>query len=211
MKGQIMKKKLLLFPTLLLMLAACGNTSSLPEASNTPSDNTTSQTSNSQAPTTTEIITTSEEEESLPPLPSIVEKQTVTFASALPAGWTYISNDPEKYPDLNPDQDWYKDGGFKFRFTNQALKTPVFTSTYTKVTISGGLNANTRKDGGPTTIALYTINGSTETLVDSISFPADSANTYTKVFNVNPGANQFLIKMTGNVGYNVNLRTVIFE
>lgn len=144
-------------------------------------------------------------------IPPIVEKQTVTFASALPAGWTYISNDPVNYPDLNPNQDWYKDGGFKFRFPNQALKTPVFTSTYTKVTISGGLNTNQKTDGGPTTIALYTINGSTETLVDSISFPADSANTYTKVFNVNPGANQFLIKMTGNVGYNVNLRTVIFE
>ena len=189
--------KKLLLSTLLLtsLLVACGTT---------PASN---EDSLSESPTSI-IATTSEDD--LPPPPDSstptgpIETGSITFDSAIPGGWTYITNNVQ-YP--NPE--FYSDGGLKLNYSNQAIKSPVYEDAITTVTLTGKLNKNTRTEGTPTTLTLYKVNGATETQVDTVAFSTTGLTEFTKTFTITGGTNQFMIKLAGNVGYNVNLNTIV--
>ena len=188
--------KKLLLSTLLLtsLLVACGTT---------PTSNNDSLSENP-----TSIITTTSEDD-LPPPPESsqatgpIETGSVTIDGQIPGGWTYITNNVQ-YP--NPE--FYSDGGLKLNFTNQAIKSPVYDELIMSVTISGKLNKNTRTEGSATTLTLFKVSGSTETEVDSVSYPTAGLTEFSETLTITGGANQFMIKLSGNVGYNVNIKTI---
>ena len=211
-----MKRILLLLPMYLLVLAACGaNTSNSQEL--TPSDSTliesetiTSEsevTSESSEFLTSEVV--SSEEDDLPPPPPTsvlpVIEGSVVVDGEIPGGWTYITNNPE-YP--NPE--FYSDGGLKLNYANQAILSPIFENDYTTIGLEGKINKNTRTGTTPSTLTVYTVEGEKEVEVGSISFPPESASTFTTSFTLEAGSAQFLIKLTSNVGYNINLKTITF-
>lgn len=186
----------LLLSTLLLMslLVACGTT---------PTSNNDSL---SEIPTSI-ITTTSEDDLPTPPESSQatgpIETGSVTIDGQMPGGWTYITNNVQ-YP--NPE--FYSDGGLKLNFTNQAIKSPVYDELIMSVTISGKLNKNTRTEGSATTLTLFKVSGATETEVDSVSYPTAGLTEFSETLTITGGANQFMIKLSGNVGYNVNIKTI---
>jgi hypothetical protein len=188
--------KKLLLSTLLLtsLLVACGNT---------PTSNADSLSENP-----TSIITTTSEDD-LPPPPESsqatgpIETGSVTIDGQMPGGWTYITNNVQ-YP--NPE--FYSDGGLKLNFTNQAIKSPVYDELIMSVTLSGKLNKNTRTEGSATTLTLFKVSGATETEVDSVSYPTAGLTEFSETLTITGGANQFMIKLSGNVGYNVNIKTI---
>lgn len=188
--------KKLLLSTLLLsgLLVACGTT---------PTSN-----GDSLSENPTSIITTTSEEDLPPPAESSqatgpIETGSVTIDGQLPGGWTYITNNVQ-YP--NPE--FYSDGGLKLNFANQAIKSPVYETAIMSVTITGKLNKNTKTEGTPTTLSLFKVSGATETQVDTVAYPTAGLTEFTKTFTITGGANQFIIKLAGNVGYNVNIKTI---
>lgn len=62
-------------------------------------------------------------------------------SKTMPTGWTYISNNPTKYP--NPS--WYSTG-LKFNYENMGVQSPAFeaSTTSVKVEINVVLNANSK-------------------------------------------------------------------
>lgn len=129
---------------------------------------------------------------------------TVTIDGAIPAGWTYTSNNPTDYP--NPE--FYSDGGLKLNYFPMSLKSPTFPASAKTVVLAGKLNANTRTSGAATTLSIYTVSGTTETLVRSAVFSAKDLKTYSESYSLPAGTTQFVIKLIANVGYNVNVNTI---
>ncbi|MBR1785660.1 MAG: hypothetical protein IJ756_00640 [Paludibacteraceae bacterium] len=68
------------------------------------------------------------------------------IANAIPEGWTYISNDPDKYPDPS----YYKDGGIKMNFPGIGIQSPEFAPTNETVNIyfTIKLNKNQKNNDG---------------------------------------------------------------
>lgn len=204
MEKKTMKIKLLLPLLITSILAGCGAT---PTSSEEPITSTpvTSETT-SEAPSVTSEEITSEDD--LPPAPGSseggpVETGNVTFDASIPSGWTYITNDV-KYP--NPE--FYADGGLKLNFANQAIKSPVYPSSITSITLAGKLNKNAKTTGAPTTLTILKVDGANEVVVDSVVFSTTGLTTFTNSFTITGGTSQFIIKLTSNVGYNVNLNTI---
>lgn len=201
-----MKKTILTTLLFVGLLVGCSkpNSSVSDSGNNTPSDS--ASESVSETPTESESDT-----EELPVIPDDSSEPggnqstagKTTIEGAIPAGWTYITNDP-KYPDT----DWYGDGGLKLNFVNMGLKSPVFETAVKTVVLEGKLNGNTKTDGAKTTLSVYTISGSKETLVRSAVFSAANLTTYSESYSLPSGTTQFVIKLTGIVGYNVNLKTI---
>ncbi|MGE4342270.1 MAG: hypothetical protein AB7E23_04155 [Bacilli bacterium] len=166
---------------------------------------TTSETVSELPPVTSEIVTS---EDDLPPPPGStdtgpVETGDITFDAAIPSGWTYITNN-EAYP--NPE--FYSDGGLKFNYIDQALKSPVYPEAVNTLTLTGKLNKNTRLEGTPTTLTIYKIVESAEVEVDSLIFSETGLSTFSETISITGGAEQFLLKMTARDGYNINLNSI---
>ena len=142
----------------------------------------------------------------LRPLRAKLHPRSVVVDGEIPGGWTYITNNPE-YP--NPEF-YSSDGGLKLNYANQAILSPIFENDYTTIGLEGKINKNTRTGTTPSTLTVYTVEGETEVEVGSISFPPESASTFTTSFTLEAGSAQFLIKLTSNVGYNINLKTITF-
>lgn len=213
-----MKKSILTSLLFLGLLVGCSKPSS--SESETPSESASQVSSESVSETQSEIpsqsVSESEEEEDTEPLPSIPEDSgpvagdglangTITIAGAIPAGWVYVSNNPTQFP--NPE--FYKSGvaGLKLAYPDMGLKSPTFAASAKTIVLAGNLNVNTRT-GTKTTLAIYTISGSTETLVRSAVFSATGLKTYSESYSLPSGTTQFFIKLTANGGYNVDLSTI---
>ena len=186
-----MKKTFFLSLLLLGLLVSCGG----PQSSEEP------------LPSQTESTEVSSEDDLPPPPPGTsvgeAELGDVTIDGEIPGGWLYITNN-EDYP--NPE--FYADGGLKLNFSNQAIKSPAYDNVVNSITITGKLNKNTRKEGANTTLTLYKLDGNNEVEVDSVEFAEADLSTYTETLEISGGTTQFVIKLTGNVGYNVNLKTI---
>ena len=75
-------------------------------------------------------------------------------SKTMPTGWTYISNNPEKYP--NPS--WYSTG-LKFNYENMGVQSPVFDASTTSVKVEINIAAlNTNNKTGASENA-FTITG----------------------------------------------------
>lgn len=75
-------------------------------------------------------------------------------SKTMPTGWTYISNNPEKYP--NPS--WYPTG-LKFNYENMGVQSPVFDASTTSVKVEINIAAlNTNNKTGASENA-FTITG----------------------------------------------------
>lgn len=72
---------------------------------------------------------------------------------AIPAGLTYISNNPASYPDPN----FYADGGLKMNYVNMGVQTAAFEAQ-SKVVVTltiNALNDNQKTDGGKDAFTVY--------------------------------------------------------
>ena len=166
-----MKRNILLLPLFMLLLVGCGNTTSTSDTS--------SGGSNSQSYVE-------------------VDPVEVTIDDAIPAGWTYISNNPEQYP----DPDYYSAGQLKINYVGMGIQSPVLDGVYHKVTIGGVLNVNTKTDGKASTLDLVV----NEQMVDDWEA---SGTPFSGVELEFPnGFSQFSLVMSGNVGFNVGLGTI---
>lgn len=168
-----MKRNILLLPLFMLLLVGCGNATS-----DTASDSQVGSISQSHAE---------------------VEPVEVTINKAIPVGWTYISNNPESYP----DPAFYSAGQLKINFVGMGIQSPVLDGAYHKVTIGGVLNTNTKTDGKAATLDLV-VNGQ---MVDD--WEASGTPFSGVELNFPNGFTQFSIIMSGNVGYNVGLGTIL--
>lgn len=200
-----MKRNLIFTLLIASVLAGCGANPTTSEDTILVPPEITSEAASELPPVTSEIVTS---EDDLPPPPGStdtgpVETGDITFDAAIPSGWTYITNN-EAYP--NPE--FYSDGGLKLNFTNQAIKSPVYPSAINSLTLTGKLNKNTRTEGPATTLTIYKIDGVNEVEVDSVVFSATGLSTFNETFTITGGSTQFMIKLTGNVGYNVNINTI---
>lgn len=123
---------------------------------------------------------------------------SVIIDDAIPEGWTYISNNPEQYPDPS----FYKSGSLKMNFVGIGIESPVFDDTYHTVTISGVLNANEKSSGNPSAIDL---------VVDGVTVDTWIANTtpFEGIeLTFDEGFTQFSLVLSGVVGYNIGLATI---
>ena len=80
---------------------------------------------------------------------------TATINNAIPAGWTYIPNNPSY-----PDPSFYKDGGLKLNFVDMGVTSPSFTaidSVNVSVLINA-LNPNTKTNEADD-IHVFTVTG----------------------------------------------------
>ena len=202
-----MKNKLFLTLLVVSLLAGCGATPSNSDEVSTSTSLASEVSSQDSAAVTSEVISYEDEDELPPPAGSQdsgeAELGNITFDKVIPSGWLYTGNSAE-YP--NPE--FYTDGGLKLNFPVQSLKSPVYATAVNSVKITGKLNKNTRTVGDATTLKLYKIDGQNETEVGSLVFSEVGLTTYDKTFTITGGATQFVIKMTANVGYNVNLNTI---
>lgn len=75
---------------------------------------------------------------------SAAELAKCEINKAMPEGWTYVSSDPEKYP--NPE--FYSDGGLKMRYINQGIESPAFSAASNVNVIINikALNNNTKQE-----------------------------------------------------------------
>jgi len=67
------------------------------------------------------------------------------IANAIPEGWTYISNNPDQYPDPS----YYKDGGIKMNFPGIGIQSPEFdAAAEATINFSVKLNPNEKNNDG---------------------------------------------------------------
>lgn len=174
-----MKKALLLFPALLLVLGAC-NTNNPQNSDSTHGGS--SATSEPDGPSQ--------------------ELANVTINKAIPEGWTYISNDPAKYPDPT----FYGVGSLKLNFAGMGIQSPVFGASAKTVKVTGTLNVNTKTDGDATTLAVEDLSG---TVLASYAFSATGLTTFDQTFTLSAKKTQFKVVITSNKGYNIGLATIV--
>ena len=174
-----MKKALLLFPALLLVLGAC-NTNNPQNSDSTHGGS--SATSEPDGPSQ--------------------ELANVTISKAIPTGWTYISNNPETYP----DPAFYSAGPLKLNFANMGIQSPVFGASAKTVKVTGTLNTNTKTEGDATTLAVEDLSGN---VLASYAFSATGLTTFDQTLTLSSKKTQFKIILTANKGYNVGLATIV--
>ena len=90
---------------------------------------------------------------------------------AIPAGLTYISNNPASYP--NPS--FYADGGLKMNFVNIGVQTAAFEAQ-SKVVVTltiNALNDNTKTDGGKDAFTVYGLDAN-----GNVVMPLGKQDTY---------------------------------
>ncbi|MBR1785659.1 MAG: hypothetical protein IJ756_00635 [Paludibacteraceae bacterium] len=69
----------------------------------------------------------------------------VDIANEIPTGWTYISNNPDQYPDPS----FYKDGGIKMNFPGIGIQSPEFdAAAEATINFSVKLNKNQKNNDG---------------------------------------------------------------
>ncbi len=139
----------------------------------------------------------------------------------VPAGWTYISNDPVNYPDLNaadPGQDFYvnSNGGFKWRFEGQAWESPTFTTSSDSISVViniAALNSNSRSVGSAPDVFVVTGYNSTGDVVTTGSInTVPAAGDYSALL-VGSGIVKIRATMTkypydGSKCYNINCKSI---
>lgn len=167
-----MNRNILLLPLFMLLLVGCGNT--LSDTSSTSLDDSSSQSY------------------------AEVDPVEITINKAIPAGWTYISNNPAQYP----DPDFYSAGQLKINFIGMGIQSPVLDGVYHKVTIGGVLNGNTKTDGKASTLDLVV----GEQMVDD--WEASGTPFSGVELNFPNGFTQFSLLMSGNVGFNIGLGSI---
>ena len=123
---------------------------------------------------------------------------SVIIDDAIPEGWTYISNNPQQYP--NPS--FYSSGSLKMNYAGIGIESPVFDDTYHTVTISGVLNANQKTSGNPTAIDLVVDGVTVDTWI------ADTTPFEGIELTFDEGFTQFSLVLSGDVGYNFGLATI---
>ena len=175
-----MKKALLLFPALLLVLGACNTGNPQNSASESGGDH--ASTSETEGPSQ--------------------ELANVAINKAIPTGWTYISNNPETYP----DPAFYSVGSLKLNFAGMGIQSPAFGSSAKTVKLVGTLNTNTKTEGDATTIAVEDMSG---TILASKMFSATGLTTFDETLTLTTKKTQFKIILTANKGYNIGLATIV--
>lgn len=82
---------------------------------------------------------------------------TGSINKAMPAGWTYITNNSQY-----PDPTFYSDGGLKFNFENMGIESPAFAAQ-SAVSVSidvRALNANTKNPASQDVFTVSALNAS---------------------------------------------------